>query len=84
MYSNIYGQEGVEKVIELLKTEVISDAGNLGISDVQALRGKTSYVRPVLNLLEILAFADIDIVELDSTKELCWIQLDPASLPLDY
>ncbi|EFY87297.1 (S)-2-hydroxy-acid oxidase, putative [Metarhizium acridum CQMa 102] len=35
MYSNIYGQEGVEKVIQIMKHEMAIDAGNLGIPDLK-------------------------------------------------
>lgn len=37
MYANIYGQAGVERAIELLKTEIILDAINLGVTDFKAL-----------------------------------------------
>jgi hypothetical protein len=34
MYSNVYGAEGVKYLIDLMKRELIDDAGNLGIVDV--------------------------------------------------
>ncbi|KAG9258434.1 uncharacterized protein F5Z01DRAFT_615027 [Emericellopsis atlantica] len=34
LYANVFGQEGVEKAIELLKTEIAYDAGNIGVPDV--------------------------------------------------
>ena len=34
MYANVYGADGVAKLVELMKDEIISDAGNLGIADV--------------------------------------------------
>jgi isopentenyl diphosphate isomerase/L-lactate dehydrogenase-like FMN-dependent dehydrogenase len=37
MYSNIYGAEGVKKVIELLKYELINDAANLGVGDLKVI-----------------------------------------------
>lgn len=37
MYANIYGQAGVERAIELLRTEVLLDAINLGITDMGEL-----------------------------------------------
>jgi isopentenyl diphosphate isomerase/L-lactate dehydrogenase-like FMN-dependent dehydrogenase len=37
MYANCYGYDGVKKGIQLLKTEIINDAANLGISDLQAV-----------------------------------------------
>ncbi|PNS20430.1 Cytochrome b2, mitochondrial [Sphaceloma murrayae] len=37
MYSNVYGQPGVEKVISILKNEIISDAANLGVADLKDL-----------------------------------------------
>ena len=42
MYANIYGQPGVEKAIELLKTEIVLDAINLGVTDLKQLN--SSYV----------------------------------------
>ncbi|KAF4556006.1 FMN-dependent dehydrogenase-like protein 5 [Elsinoe fawcettii] len=35
MYSNVYGQPGVEKVVSILKQEIISDAANLGVADLK-------------------------------------------------
>lgn len=37
MYANIYGPQGVERAIELLKKEIYLDAVNLGISDLKQL-----------------------------------------------
>jgi isopentenyl diphosphate isomerase/L-lactate dehydrogenase-like FMN-dependent dehydrogenase len=37
MYSNIFGQEGVERVIELFKNEIAVDAGNLGVADLKKI-----------------------------------------------
>lgn len=34
MFSNIYGTDGVEQLIEMMKAEIIADAGNTGIADV--------------------------------------------------
>lgn len=34
MYSNVYGADGVAKLVELMKDEIIADAGNLGIADL--------------------------------------------------
>ena len=44
MYANIYGQAGVEKAIELLKTEITLDAINLGVTDMKQLN--SSWVSP--------------------------------------
>lgn len=35
MFANIYGAEGVAKVSDILKTEIIVDAGNLGLPSLQ-------------------------------------------------
>ncbi|CAG7558473.1 unnamed protein product [Fusarium equiseti] len=43
MYSNIYGVEGVKKVIDILKYEVSVDAGNIGVTDLKKI--DTSYVK---------------------------------------
>jgi isopentenyl diphosphate isomerase/L-lactate dehydrogenase-like FMN-dependent dehydrogenase len=37
MYSNIFGQEGVERTIELLKREIAVDAANLGLGDLKEI-----------------------------------------------
>ncbi|KAF4991649.1 hypothetical protein FDECE_13997 [Fusarium decemcellulare] len=37
MYSNIYGTEGVERAIDLLKHEIAIDAANLGITDLKKI-----------------------------------------------
>lgn len=37
MYSNIYGQAGVEKVIQIMKHEIAIDAGNMGIPDLKKI-----------------------------------------------
>ncbi|KIL85664.1 hypothetical protein FAVG1_11158 [Fusarium avenaceum] len=37
MYSNIYGVDGVKKVIDILKHEISIDAGNLGVADIQKI-----------------------------------------------
>ena len=35
MFANIFGQDGVEKVIELMKKEIAVNAGNLGLNDLK-------------------------------------------------
>lgn len=35
MYANCYGYDGVKKGIQMLKREILNDAANLGISDLQ-------------------------------------------------
>ena len=37
MYSNVYGAEGVKKVIDILKYELINDAANLGVGDLKKI-----------------------------------------------
>jgi isopentenyl diphosphate isomerase/L-lactate dehydrogenase-like FMN-dependent dehydrogenase len=37
MYANIFGQPGIERVIELLKHEIAIDAGNLGVPDLHEI-----------------------------------------------
>ncbi|KAG5661080.1 hypothetical protein KAF25_002723 [Fusarium avenaceum] len=37
MYSNIFGVDGVKKVIDILKHEIAIDAGNLGVADIQKI-----------------------------------------------
>ena len=40
MYANVFGQEGVEKAIDILKTELAIDAGNIGVADVKKIGPK--------------------------------------------
>ncbi|KAF2642505.1 FMN-dependent alpha-hydroxy acid dehydrogenase [Massarina eburnea CBS 473.64] len=40
MYSNVYGAEGVKKVVDLLKYEVAIDAANLGVGDLKKIGSK--------------------------------------------
>lgn len=35
MFANVYGTEGVERVTEMLRSELIVDAGNLGLESVK-------------------------------------------------
>jgi isopentenyl diphosphate isomerase/L-lactate dehydrogenase-like FMN-dependent dehydrogenase len=44
MLSNVYGQDGVEKLIQLLKNEIAIDAANVGIPDLHEIGPQ--YVRP--------------------------------------
>ncbi|CAJ0552851.1 Ff.00g009290.m01.CDS01 [Fusarium sp. VM40] len=37
MYSNVFGVDGVKKVIDILKHEIAIDAGNLGVADIQKI-----------------------------------------------
>ncbi|KAK1977021.1 FMN-dependent dehydrogenase [Colletotrichum cereale] len=43
MFANVFGQEGVERAIRILKTELANDAGNLGVPDLKAI--DASYVK---------------------------------------
>lgn len=42
MYSNVYGEAGVSRAIEILKKEIAMDAGNLGVADLKQIN--SSYV----------------------------------------
>lgn len=37
MFSNVFGEEGVAKVIDLMHTEITNDAANLGVADLKAI-----------------------------------------------
>lgn len=37
MYANVFGQEGVEHAVKLMKHEIAIDAGNLGVPDIQKI-----------------------------------------------
>jgi isopentenyl diphosphate isomerase/L-lactate dehydrogenase-like FMN-dependent dehydrogenase len=43
MYANVFGQEGVEKAISIMKREIAIDAGNLGVADLKNIT--SSFVR---------------------------------------
>ncbi|KAM5344857.1 hypothetical protein ACJ41O_010719 [Fusarium nematophilum] len=45
MYSNIYGVEGPTKLIQLLKTEILADAAQIGITDLQNIPSKVLNTR---------------------------------------
>lgn len=40
MYSNIYGVEGPKKLIQILKTEILADAAQIGINDLHNIPAK--------------------------------------------
>jgi isopentenyl diphosphate isomerase/L-lactate dehydrogenase-like FMN-dependent dehydrogenase len=42
MYGNMYGEEGVDRVAQILRKELITDAGNVGVERIQDIN--TSYV----------------------------------------
>lgn len=37
MFANVYGQEGVEKVIDIMKTEIAGDGANIGVADLKSI-----------------------------------------------
>ncbi|KAI9038000.1 S-2-hydroxy-acid oxidase [Aspergillus affinis] len=43
MYANAYGEDGVQRAIQLLKKEIAIDAGNLGLGDLKKIN--PSYVK---------------------------------------
>ncbi|KAM0433994.1 hypothetical protein ACHAPT_003938 [Fusarium lateritium] len=45
MYSNIYGVEGPKKLIQILKTEILADAAQIGITDLQNIPAKVLNTR---------------------------------------
>jgi hypothetical protein len=50
MYSNIYGKDGVARLVDMMKDEIIADAGNLGIANVSEISpAAVSSLLPVLN-----------------------------------
>lgn len=42
MFSNVFGEEGIAKALDLLRNQVMSDAANLGVSDLKQINA--SYV----------------------------------------
>lgn len=49
MFANVFGTEGIERVIELLKHEIAIDAGNLGVPDLKKI--DSSYVSPLTSMM---------------------------------
>ncbi|RSL62641.1 hypothetical protein CEP54_005573 [Fusarium duplospermum] len=45
MYSNIYGVEGPKKLIQILKTEILADAAQIGINDLHNIPAKVLNTR---------------------------------------
>ncbi|RSM02974.1 hypothetical protein CEP52_007667 [Fusarium oligoseptatum] len=45
MYSNIYGVEGPKKLIQILKTEILADAAQIGINDLHNIPSKVLNTR---------------------------------------
>lgn len=37
MYANAYGVDGITHLIDIMKNEIVQDAGNLGITDIQKI-----------------------------------------------
>ncbi|KAH6645342.1 FMN-dependent alpha-hydroxy acid dehydrogenase [Truncatella angustata] len=44
VFSNIFGQEGVEKMLHILRTELVTEMQLLGLTDVDQWRGNTSLI----------------------------------------
>ncbi|KAF5632854.1 CYB2-lactate dehydrogenase cytochrome b2 [Fusarium sp. NRRL 52700] len=42
MYSNVYGVEGPKKLIQILKTEILADAAQIGITDLHNIPSKVA------------------------------------------
>lgn len=40
MYSNVYGLDGVTKLIQILKSEILADAAQVGIADFKNIPSK--------------------------------------------
>ncbi|KAF4948085.1 hypothetical protein FGADI_9872 [Fusarium gaditjirri] len=45
MYSNVYGVEGPKKLIQILKTEILADAAQIGITDLHNIPSKVLNTR---------------------------------------
>jgi len=44
MFANIFGQPGVEAMLSILRTEMVTEMQNLGQTDVNKWRGNTSFI----------------------------------------
>lgn len=42
MFANVFGVDGVTKVIDLMRSAIMNDAANLGVGDLKAIN--TSYI----------------------------------------
>jgi L-lactate dehydrogenase (cytochrome) len=40
MYSNVYGVDGVKKLIQIMKSEILNDAAQIGITDFHNISTK--------------------------------------------
>ncbi|EYB33960.1 hypothetical protein FG05_05883 [Fusarium graminearum] len=45
MYSNVYGVEGPKKLIQILKSEILADAAQIGITDLHSIPSKVLNTR---------------------------------------
>lgn len=55
MFANVYGTEGVERAIEILKHEVAIDAANAGVTDLKNIDPSiVSVLREIWKLLRIM------------------------------
>jgi isopentenyl diphosphate isomerase/L-lactate dehydrogenase-like FMN-dependent dehydrogenase len=50
MFSNVYGVEGVKKVTDILKNEIINDAANLGVADLKKVDPKIVNWKAAVNV----------------------------------
>lgn len=42
MFANVFGVDGIKKVVDLLRSAIMNDAANLGVGDLKAINA--SYV----------------------------------------
>jgi L-lactate dehydrogenase (cytochrome) len=54
MYANCYGLAGVEKAIQIMKTEITADAAQAGIHDIQKIPSSTLNTRALEDTVFVL------------------------------
>lgn len=67
-FANMWGQEGIQHAIQLLKSEILKDASNMGLADIHAINTKFVGVAPS-NLIHLAHKLTDDLV-LDAPKQL--------------
>lgn len=81
MFANVFGVDGVQRAIQLLRNEVSRDASNLGLADLKALNTTWVWLRksPDLGLRVVSPFslgnADLATADSNGTERLGRIHL---------
>lgn len=74
MFANVFGVDGVQRAIQLLRNEVSRDASNLGLADLKALNTTWVWLRNSLDLTFVLflsSLSNTDFAAADSNGTEC-------------